>query len=87
MARMTRFVAVLIALDQLANTLLAGWPDETLSSRAYRCGELELTPKRRWVIARIVIDALFFWQDQHCRAAYLSELHGYHLSREHRTCK
>lgn len=27
---------LLIAVDQLVNTLTGGWPDETLSSRAYR---------------------------------------------------
>lgn len=27
---------VLIALDQLANALIGGWPDESLSSRAWR---------------------------------------------------
>ena len=33
---MTHGKAVLIAVDQLVNALLAGWPDETLSSRAWR---------------------------------------------------
>lgn len=75
---MNWFIAVMIALDQLANALLAGWPDETLSSRAYRCGELDLTPKRRWVIARLVIDLIFFWQPNHCEQAYQSEIRRKH---------
>lgn len=29
---MTRGKAILVALDQLLNTLTGGWPDETLSS-------------------------------------------------------
>ena len=33
---MNRGKAILIALDQLLNTLTGGWPDETMSSRAYR---------------------------------------------------
>ena len=34
--RMTYGKRTLIAVDQLINTLLGGWPDETLSSRCYR---------------------------------------------------
>jgi hypothetical protein len=60
---------VLIALDQLLNVLLGGWADETLSSRAYRMDGL----KRRWTLARRAIDALFFWQPQHCWQAYHAE--------------
>ena len=33
---MTYGKRTLIAFDQLINTLLGGWPDETLSSRCYR---------------------------------------------------
>ena len=60
---------VLIALDQLANTLLAGYADETLSSRAWRH---HLDGSRDW--PRAVIDFLFFWQEDHCRTAYESEI-------------
>lgn len=74
MARMSWVRAVLIAVDQLLNAVFAGWPDETLSSRAYRCGVLDQTPKLRWVVARWVIDAIFFWQKEHCMLAYQSEL-------------
>ena len=35
---MTYGKRTLIAVDQLLNTLLGGWPDETLSSRCYRLG-------------------------------------------------
>lgn len=31
------FHNVLVSVDQLANTLLAGYPDETLSARSWRC--------------------------------------------------
>lgn len=61
----------LIAIDQLANTLLAGWADETLSSRAYRA---DRDGRLFGKVFRPLIDLLFFWQDQHCRDAYLSEL-------------
>lgn len=60
---------VLIALDQLMNTLLNGWADETLSSRCWRW---ELNGKRSW--PRKLVDALFFWDKNHCRESYESEL-------------
>lgn len=81
---MTRLMAVLIAVDQLANTLLAGFPDETLSSRAYRCGELALTPKRRWVWVYKGLNLLFFWQPNHCEQAHLSEVARLHSPRMYR---
>lgn len=69
---------VAIALDQLLNTLLAGWPDETLSSRTYRLANLADCKKKRWVIAEKVINAIFFWQKDHCYQSYLSELERNH---------
>jgi hypothetical protein len=60
---------VLIAIDQLGTALLGGFPDETLSSYAYR---MEVQRKPAGVFRR-VIDALFWFQPQHCYKAYLSE--------------
>ena len=68
---------LLIALDQLGNTLLGGWPDETLSSRAYRW---ETAGICRW--PRTVIDALFFWDTDHCRQSFESERRGRQLPPE-----
>ena len=62
-------LSVAIAIDQLANSLMAGWPDETLSSRAYRMDGR----KRRWTIVRAAIDGIFFWQPDHCKQSYDSE--------------
>lgn len=59
---------VLVALDQVVNTLLGGWADETLSSRAHRRA-LRGKTGVAWVI-----DHIFFWQDEHCKTAYESEL-------------
>ncbi len=65
-----RIKQTMIALDQLANAMLAGgWADETLSARAWRLDG----SKRLWSIARRVIDALFFWQKNHCMQAWKSE--------------
>ena len=63
------FWHVLTAVTQLLNALLGGYPDETTSSRAHR-----KQGKRRWKIARGLINAVFFWQDDHCRQAYEAEV-------------
>lgn len=57
-----------VAFDQLANTLLAGYPDETLSSRSYRCRD-----KRRWFIVMNIINALFF-NRHHCFKAFQKDV-------------
>lgn len=60
---------VLIAIDQLINTLFGGMADETLSSRAYR---LELERGRFW--ARKLIDGILFFDKDHCKESYESEI-------------
>ena len=65
---------VIIALDQLANAILAGYADETLSARAYR---LSRDRGRHW--PRRVIDGLFFWEPDHCEKSYRSERLRRHL--------
>lgn len=74
---MTYGKAVLIAADQLVNALLAGWPDETLSSRAWRW---EKNGVRSW--PRRFIDRLFFWEEDHCYQSYISEREGRQLPPE-----
>lgn len=59
-----------IAIDQLVNTIFGGYADETLSSRAYRHAEIK--KDRRWPMW--IIDHLFFWQENHCKQSYESEL-------------
>lgn len=67
---------ILIAIDQLANALCCGWPDETLSSRAFRWNRCGL---RHWPC--LIIDRLFFWDTEkrdglivrHCQLSYESE--------------
>ena len=68
-----RLLNILIAFDQLVYVLLTlgeGMPDETMSSAAWRA-ELDGTPGR---VFRPLIDALFFFEKDHCRNAYESEL-------------
>ena len=65
---------VAIAIDQLINTVFGGYADETLSARAHRTGSA-------W---EPVIDALFFWQADHCFESYLSEKERKQMPQEYR---
>jgi len=67
---------ILIAVDQLANAVIGGWADDTLSSRAWR-------EDRRRLVA--FIDFLFFWEENHCEASYISERQRLQLPPEFRT--
>jgi hypothetical protein len=61
---------VLIAFDQLVNTLFWGYPNETLSSRAWRRGILD--GNRWWRYFHFYIDWLFAWVDEHhCELSYI----------------
>lgn len=73
---------VAIAIDQAFNALTWGSPDETLSSRAYRGAVLAKNPKKKWKIFHGLINKLFFWQKDHCKQAYISELERRQLPRE-----
>lgn len=68
---------VLIALDQLFNTLLGGMADETLSAHAHR-----QRLKGRPFMADL-LDALFFWEADHCLESYLSEHRRSQLPKEY----
>lgn len=72
--RLPDYFQVFIAVDQLINTLFCGYADETLSSRAHRH---YLDGSRKW--PRYLINMLFFWQADHCKTAYESELERAHL--------
>ena len=76
---MKRLKNILIAVDQLVNTLFNGHPDETLSSRAYRW---EQSGKRAW--PRKLIDALLFFDPNHCWESFESERKGRQLPPEMR---
>ena len=71
---------ILIGIDQLANTIFSGEPDETLSSRAYR---LDKERGRKW--PRFLIDAILFFDKDHCYQSYLSEIERRQLPPSMRT--
>ena len=66
---------LLICLDQLANVLIGlvgnrkSWADETMSAHAWR---MQLEHGRTW--ARKLIDALFWFDKDHCKESYKSEM-------------
>lgn len=69
-----RALNLLIALDQLFWVLLTlghGSPDETLSAAAWR---MEQAGRWQGRVFRPLIDALFFFDPDHCRKAHKSEL-------------
>ena len=68
---MSYLLRVALAIDQLLNVLLCnGEPDETMSSAVYRMER----DGRFWGFMRPVIDRLFWFQPNHCKKAYESEL-------------
>ena len=70
---------IAIAADQLVNTLLAGMSDETLSARAWRNHLVSV----KWRFTMNVIDAVFFWQQDHCKQSYFDEFERKHLPLEY----
>ena len=74
---MTYVMKVLIAVDQLANAVRGGHPDETLSAAAHR---RHLEGRSGW---RNLINALFFWQGDHCLDAHQSELSRKQMPKEY----
>lgn len=77
---MNRLHQVCIAVDQLFNALAGGCADETLSARAWRCRNR--TPA--WAWTRRAIDALFWFDPDHCAGAYIHERMRGHLPEEYR---
>lgn len=79
---MKRLKQIAIGIDQLVNACLpGGFADETLSARAYR---LSIKGSASWKMAQRIINALFFFQSNHCRSAYESELQRRQLPLEYR---
>ena len=70
---------VLIALDQLVNTIFMGWPDETISSRSYRWDKDGI---RSWPRRLIDCIAWVFRDKNHCYESYISERVGRQLPPE-----
>lgn len=74
---MSYLLRVAVGFDQLANAVRGGEPDETLSAAAHR---RHLEGRSGW---RNLINALFFWQGDHCQEAYMSEKNRKQLPKEY----
>ena len=74
----TYLLNLAIGMDQLANALIGGSADETLSARAHR---MRAKGQRWWGWTASAIDRLFFWQRDHCLKAHLAELERTQLPR------
>jgi len=68
-----------IAIDQLANAIIGGMADETLSARSHRNKH-----KTGWNRFRKVLNLMFFWQEDHAAEAFASEKNRRHLPYEYR---
>lgn len=64
------FEQIFIACDQVVNAVFGGYADETISSRMYR------EQRKFW---QMLIDNMFFWQENHCFNSYLSEKNRKHF--------
>ena len=73
------FWRLLLALDQLFNTVLFGYPDETFSARAYRKAQ---AGQWFWRKLRQFIDLLFWFDKKHCQSSYEAELERRHSPNE-----
>ena len=71
---------VLIWLDQGVNVILfLGYPDETLSARAYRH---YLDGSKPYL--KKIIDTLLFFDKDHCKGSYESEIRNRQLPPQYR---
>lgn len=61
------------ACSQLTNVVwFNGSPNETVSARCYRQGVLNGNPG--WYRLYLIVNALAFWQSNHCRGAYHTDV-------------
>lgn len=75
-----RLKQVAIAFDQLIGTIVLNcMADETMSAKCWR-----LRDRFPYKQLRVIIDVLFFFQKQHCREAYESEIDRNQLPKEYR---
>lgn len=74
-----RLSNVSVSVNQLIGTILslgAKYPDETMSSYSWR---LETNGRIFGVFFRPLIDALLFWEPDHCRGAWMDEKARRHM--------
>jgi hypothetical protein len=55
---------ILNSFSQLGNSIIGGHSNESLSGRAFR---------QHWKIMNL-INKMFWWQNNHCRSAYMNDV-------------
>lgn len=68
-----------IAIDQLANCILGGRPDETISAKVWRMKDRN----KFYYFSRILIDKIFWFDENHCEESCKSELYRKQISSEY----
>jgi hypothetical protein len=79
-----RILNFLISLDQFLFVILSlgnASPDETLSAAAWRW---ELEGRRRGKILRPIIDKMFWFDPEHCKMSFYSEINKTQLPETYR---
>lgn len=75
----------MIAFDQIVNTLVPpyadAWADETFSARCWRNGKIS----RAWNAVRAGVDAILWFDKQHCFSSYVNEYERKQLPEEYRS--
>jgi hypothetical protein len=67
---MIYFKSITAAFSQLLNAALAGNRDQSFSSRSFE-GAIKGV---KWCkVSRLLVDTLFFWEEDHCMKAFLSD--------------
>lgn len=64
---------IALAAGQIVNTIAAGSPHETVSSRIYRCAVLADSPTIAARAAYRTVNTVYFWQEDHCQAAWVAQ--------------
>lgn len=74
MEKASYFIRLGGALSRFGNTVIFnGHPSETISGRCWRL-RLERPGNRWWWRLCRVVNVLFFWQENHCKVAYLTDI-------------
>jgi hypothetical protein len=69
---------IAVAVDQLCNAIFGGYASETISARCWR-----LRAERPYGTLQRLIDRLFFWQSDHCRASYEAQVQRRNMPAEY----
>ena len=76
------FFRLSIGFDQFVNVIFGGDPDETISAKCHR----KRNDSKYWNGLRVIVNTIFFWQNDHCRGAYNVIMNGGYRSNHYNQC-